>query len=168
MKGKIITLMCATALLSSCHIYKAYDRPEDIVAEGLYRDTVSITDTLVSDTANFGNVPWREVFTDPQLQGYIETALTNNADLRSAMLSVDQAKAALMSAIILVLFALMLVITYSIGDGTPLTTLNADAQTYNTPFWLKATDMWIQSSIVLFVLIVAAICWGTLKRTLNR
>ena len=77
-------------------------------------------------------------------------------------------KAALMSAIILVLFALMLVITYSIGDGTPLTTLNADAQTYNTPFWLKATDMWIQSSIVLFVLIVAAICWGTLKRTLNR
>ncbi len=90
--------MCATALLSSCHIYKAYDRPEDIVAEGLYRDTVSITDTLVSDTANFGNVPWREVFTDPQLQGYIETALTNNADLRSAMLSVDQAKAALMSA----------------------------------------------------------------------
>ena len=91
MKGKIITLMCATALLSSCHIYKAYDRPEDIVAEGLYRDTVSIT-------ANFGNVPWREVFTDPQLQGYIETALTNNADLRSAMLSVDQAKAALMSA----------------------------------------------------------------------
>ena len=98
MKGKIITLMCATALLSSCHIYKAYDRPEDIVAEGLYRDTVSITDTLVSDTANFGNVPWREVFTDPQLQGYIETALTNNADLRSAMLSVDQAKAALMSA----------------------------------------------------------------------
>ena len=77
-------------------------------------------------------------------------------------------KAALMSAIILVLFALMMVITYSIGDGTPLTTLNAYAQTYNTPFWLKATDMWIQSSIVLFVLIVAAICWGTLKRTLNR
>ena len=98
MKGKIITLMCATALLSSCHIYKAYDRPEDISAEGLYRDTALVNGTLESDTANFGNVPWREVFTDPQLQAYIEQALTNNADLRSAMLNVESAQAALMSS----------------------------------------------------------------------
>ena len=98
MKGKIITLMCATALLSSCHIYKAYDRPEDISAEGLYRDTALVNGTLEPDTANFGNVPWREVFTDPQLQAYIEQALTNNADLRSAMLNVESAQAALMSS----------------------------------------------------------------------
>ena len=98
MKGKIITLMCATALLSSCHIYKAYDRPEDITAEGLYRDTANTDGVLPSDTANFGNVPWREVFTDPQLQDYIETALANNADLRSAALNVEQAQAALTSA----------------------------------------------------------------------
>ena len=90
--------MCATALLSSCHIYKAYDRPEDISAEGLYRDTALVNGTLESDTANFGNVPWREVFTDPQLQAYIEQALTNNADLRSAMLNVESAQAALMSS----------------------------------------------------------------------
>ena len=38
---KIIILMCATALLSSCHIYKSYDRPEDITVEGLYRDTIA-------------------------------------------------------------------------------------------------------------------------------
>ena len=99
MKGtKIITLMCATALLSSCHIYKAYDRPEDITAEGLYRDTALVNDTQAPDTANFGNVPWREVFTDPQLQAYIEQALTNNADLRTAMLNVESAQAALLSA----------------------------------------------------------------------
>ena len=98
MKGKIITLMCATALLSSCHIYKANDRPEDITAEGLYRDTANTDGVLPSDTANFGNVPWREVFTDPQLQDYIETALANNADLRSAALNVEQAQAALTSA----------------------------------------------------------------------
>ena len=90
--------MCAAALLSSCHIYKAYDRPEDIVAQGLYRDTAVVNDTLASDTANFGNLPWREVFTDPQLQAFIEKALANNADLRSAMLSVDQARAALLSS----------------------------------------------------------------------
>ena len=98
MKGKIITLMCATALLSSCHIYKAYDRPEDISTEGLYRDTALVNSAVESDTTNFGNVPWREVFTDPLLQGYIEQALTNNADLRSAMLNVESAQAALMSA----------------------------------------------------------------------
>lgn len=98
MKGKIITMMCATALLSSCHIYKAYDRPEDISTEGLYRDTALVNSAVESDTTNFGNVPWREVFTDPLLQGYIEQALANNADLRSAMLNVESAQAALMSA----------------------------------------------------------------------
>ena len=65
---------------------------------GLYRDTASVNDTLAADTANFGNLPWREVFTDPQLQTLIEQALTNNGDLRSAALNVKQAQAALMSA----------------------------------------------------------------------
>ena len=77
-------------------------------------------------------------------------------------------KSALSSLIVLVLFVVMLFITYAIGDGTPLTTLNADAQTYNTEFWLKATDMWIQSTIVLFIAIVAVICAGTVKRILNK
>ena len=38
MKKQILYMLCATALLSSCHIYKSYDRPEDITASGLYRD----------------------------------------------------------------------------------------------------------------------------------
>ena len=53
-------MLCATAFLSSCHIYKSYDRPEDIEISGLYRDTVAGGDTLVSDTTNFGNLPWRD------------------------------------------------------------------------------------------------------------
>lgn len=98
MKGKILTLICATALLSSCHIYKTYDRPEDIVAEGLYRDTVAVNDTLVSDTANFGNLPWREVFTDLQLQALIEQALTSSPDIRTAALRVQEAQAPLLAS----------------------------------------------------------------------
>ena len=81
MKKQILYMLCATALLSSCHIYKSYDRPEDITTSGLYRDPVADNDTLVSDTANFGNLPWREVFTDPQLQSLIETGLKQNTDL---------------------------------------------------------------------------------------
>ncbi len=98
MRKQIITLMCATALLSSCHIYKSYDRPEDITTAGLYRDTVAGGDTLVADTANFGNLPWREVFTDPQLQGYIEQALTSSPDIRTAALKVKEAQAPLLAS----------------------------------------------------------------------
>ncbi|MFS3046062.1 hypothetical protein AAH027_02740, partial [Bacteroides ovatus] len=76
MKKQILYMLCATALLSSCHIYKSYDRPEDITTSGLYRDPVADNDTLASDTANFGNLPWREVFTDPQLQSLLEAGVS--------------------------------------------------------------------------------------------
>ncbi len=98
MKKQIITLMCATALLSSCHIYKSYDRPDDISTSALYRDTASVNDTLAADTANFGNLPWREVFTDPQLQALIEKGLENNSDIRTAALKVKEAEAPLLIA----------------------------------------------------------------------
>ena len=90
--------MCATALLSSCHIYKSYDRPEDITTAGLYRDTVAGGDTLVADTANFGNLPWREVFTDPKLQALIKQALTSSPDIRTAALKVKEAQAPLLAS----------------------------------------------------------------------
>ena len=90
--------MCAAALFSSCGIYNSYKRPSDITVEGLYRDTVSVNDTLVSDTTNMGNVSWREMFRDPKLQTLIEQGLAHNTDLQSAMLQVKQAQAALTSA----------------------------------------------------------------------
>ena len=63
MKKQIIYMVCATVLLSSCHIYKAYDRPDTIETSGIYRDPVSATDTLVeTDTTNMGNLPWKDVF----------------------------------------------------------------------------------------------------------
>ena len=89
---------CATALLSSCHIYKSYDRPEDITTSGLYRDPIAENDTLVSDTTNFGNLPWREVFTDPPLQSLIEAGLKQNTDLLTAAQNVKAAEASLLSA----------------------------------------------------------------------
>lgn len=95
---KLIYLLCATALLSSCHIYKSYDRPDDIQTAGLFRDTVAGGDTLASDTASFGNMPWREVFTDPYLQTLIEQGLTHNTDLLTAALTVQEAQAALLSS----------------------------------------------------------------------
>ena len=98
MKKQILYMLCATALLSSCHIYKSYDRPEDITTSGLYRDPIAENDTLVSDTTNFGNLPWREVFTDPQLQSLIEAGLKQNTDLLTAAQNVKAAEASLLSA----------------------------------------------------------------------
>ncbi len=54
MKKQIIYMVCATALLSSCHIYKAYDRPDSIDATGIYRDPVSETDTLARGYDQYG------------------------------------------------------------------------------------------------------------------
>ena len=75
-------------LLASCGLYNKYERPE-VNAQGLVRDTQSLTDTLaVTDTTSFGNLPWRSVFTDPQLQALIQQGLDNNVDLLNAALSV--------------------------------------------------------------------------------
>ena len=88
-KINIIILGFAAVAFSSCKsLYGKYERP-DVNTEGLYRDPVSLTDTLqVNDTTSFGNLPWRVVFTDPYLQGFIEKALNNNADLLNAALNV--------------------------------------------------------------------------------
>ena len=91
-------MMCATAMMSSCHIYKAYDRPESIDAAGIYRDPVSAVDTLAADTMNMGNLPWQEIFRDAKLQSLIEEGLANNVDMQAAILRVEEAKVMLTSA----------------------------------------------------------------------
>ena len=89
MKSKnILIMIAAAALVSSCGIYGKYERPE-VNTTGLVRDVTSNTDTLaVTDTTSFGNLPWRSVFTDPQLQALIEQGLASNVDLLNAALNV--------------------------------------------------------------------------------
>ena len=59
----------------------------------------SNTDTLaVTDTNSFGNLPWRSVFTDPQLQALIEQGLAKNTDLLNAALNVKMVEAQLTAA----------------------------------------------------------------------
>ena len=85
---KILTIAAASLMMVSCGLYNKYERPE-VNTSGLVRDIVVDTDTLAVNTdENFGDLPWREVFTDPQLQTLIETALENNTDLRNAALNV--------------------------------------------------------------------------------
>lgn len=88
----LFSILTAAALMSSCSIYKTYERPE-VETAGLFRDTLQM-----ADTASLGNLAWRELFTDPALQALIEQGLRTNTDLRVAHLRVTQAEAALLSA----------------------------------------------------------------------
>ena len=91
-------MISAAALMSSCGIYNKYERPE-VNTTGIVRDVVSATDTLaVSDTTSFGNLPWRSVFTDPQLQTLIQQGLEHNTDLLNAALNVKMVEAQLTAA----------------------------------------------------------------------
>ena len=92
---KIIFPLISAALLTSCGLFKNYKRPEAFanVTENIYRDTTSMTAVLeTADTANFGNTPWREVFTDPKLQALIEKVLVSN-DMQKADMNIEKAKA---------------------------------------------------------------------------
>lgn len=126
MKKIILLSVATTFILSSCGIYSKY-KPATEVPEGLY----GATDTLVSatDTANLGNLSWREVFTDPHLQMLIDSALVRNTDLQTAHLRVKEAEATLLSARLSYLpsFSLSPQGTVSSFDGAKAT------QTYTLP-----------------------------------
>ena len=91
-----IIMGLAALTLSGCKsLYGKYERPE-LDTKGLVRDVKSDADTLaVADTASFGNLPWRSVYTDSYLQALIDSALTNNTDLLNAALNVKMVEAQL-------------------------------------------------------------------------
>lgn len=96
---KFMIYAAVTLLMSSCGLYNKYERPENVETSGLIRDVLSDRDTLVvQDTASFGNLPWREVFTDPQLQALIEQGLQKNTNLLNAALNVQSYEAILKAA----------------------------------------------------------------------
>lgn len=91
----LIIGLAAVTLTGCKSLYGKYERPA-VNTSGLIRDAVNDNDTLaVTDTTSFVNIPWRSVFTDPQLQTLIEKTLANNPDLLNAALNIDMAEAQL-------------------------------------------------------------------------
>lgn len=91
---KITYIILFTLFLSSCNIYRKFERPEMSVTDS-YRnlDTIAIV-----DTATIADLNWTEIYTDPNLQVLINYALENNTDHLIAMEKVKEAKAAFKSA----------------------------------------------------------------------
>ncbi|MBQ3575951.1 MAG: TolC family protein, partial [Coprobacter sp.] len=75
MMKKLIILTVVTALMSSCGLYGKY-KPQQEVPENLYGEEV-----VATDSSSLADLSWREMFTDPQLQALIDTALVRNVDL---------------------------------------------------------------------------------------
>ena len=57
---------------------------------------------------------------------------------------------------------ILLGITYALGSADKLP-LGSSAQSYNTDFYLKFSDMWLYSIYVLFGLTVIALIWGAIR-----
>lgn len=96
MKKNLLYIVCGGLLLSSCHLYSNYERSAEVEKmDGLYRDTATTGLLTTADTTNFGNLPWQEVFTEPELQALIQHALENNIDMQKAEFNIQKAQAGL-------------------------------------------------------------------------
>ena len=78
--------------MSSCTLYKSYERPADIITDGIYGDMQTAGDN------SLGDLKWRDIFTDPALQAIIERGLQQNSNLKNAELRIKEADYALKCA----------------------------------------------------------------------
>ncbi|MBB6681770.1 efflux transporter outer membrane subunit [Aequorivita sp. 609] len=85
---KGIAIAMAFLTLQSCFVAKEYSRPETVVESDNFR-----TENLPQDSLSMATVSWKEIFTDPILQGYIEEGLNNNMDIRIALQQIAIAEA---------------------------------------------------------------------------
>ena len=91
-KNSIISIAMTTLLLSSCVLFRNYERPAEINTDGIYGDVQS------GGEQSLGDIKWREFFTDPQLQVLIEKGLANNTDMKNADLKIQEVQYALKCA----------------------------------------------------------------------
>ncbi len=93
MSAKILTVIPVVALLAGCMVGPNYHRP-DVPVPNAYRDPGE-NPQLQAQTASFADLPWWQVFQDPQLQELIRTALKQNYDLQLATERIVAARAQL-------------------------------------------------------------------------
>ena len=81
-----LAALLAALALGGCAVGPAYHRPPVDAPAGFRGAPPS------PSTNSLADLPWWRVFEDPALQDLIETALTNNYDLRIALARVEQAR----------------------------------------------------------------------------
>lgn len=84
----IFIIILATATLQSCGIITKTYKHQDPYTFEEYRENIATT-----DTNKLADYNWRNLFNDPILISYIDTALKNNLDILKAEKSIDIANA---------------------------------------------------------------------------
>ena len=90
---RIIYIAIAALALSSCGLYKQYEREDMHFVDSLYRRM-----NVPQDSISTGSIAWDRIFTDPILHEWIQDGLDYNTDLNVARLKVKEAEAALLAA----------------------------------------------------------------------
>ena len=80
--------LATAALLAGCSFIPTYERPAPPVPATYAGAVANAQDTTTAP------IPWQNYFAESRLQQLIETALSNNRDLRVAALHIEQARAA--------------------------------------------------------------------------
>jgi len=89
-KSLIVILGCGS--LAGCMVGPNYHRPA-VQTPAMYRD-LSQNPQSQAQVASYADLPWWQVFQDPQLQELIRTALKQNYDLQIATERINAARAA--------------------------------------------------------------------------
>src|SRR6516162_9514344 len=87
----LITVVVASGLLAGCMVGPNYHRPA-VQTPAAFRD-LSENPQAQSQAASYADLPWWQVFQDPQLQELIRTALKQNYDLEIATERINEARA---------------------------------------------------------------------------
>jgi outer membrane protein, multidrug efflux system len=86
-----IAALLAWSLAAGCAVGPNYHRP-DVQTPAAYRD-LSDNPQAQAQAASYADLPWWQVFQDPQLQELIRTALKQNYDLQIATERINAARA---------------------------------------------------------------------------
>ena len=90
MRKILIPTLLLIITMSSCKLYKHYERPEIDFVDSLYNRIPT-----ANNYESIASLTWKELFADTLLQNLIEIGLKNNTDLEIARLKVEQAEATL-------------------------------------------------------------------------
>jgi multidrug efflux system outer membrane protein len=87
----LMSAILASIFLVGCAVGPNYHRPA-VQTPGVYRDLTEAPQAQAK-AASFADLPWWQVFQDPQLQELIRTALKENYDLQMATERISAARA---------------------------------------------------------------------------
>ena len=135
--NRLACVFTVTLMISSCAVFKPHKMTELSPDKMLYRDLDS------RDSANLADIPWRSLFTDPNLQMLIDEAIKNNPDMLIAEARMKRAEAILKQsrAAFFPSLGVLLQETFSDGTSTPQSAEFVGTTSWEVDIWGKLRNM---------------------------